>query len=94
MCQLAVCPAAAKCEDTAAEDPLLLYFTSGTTGDPKMAVHTHVSYPLGHVATGKCVDLKFNLQFNLKVRFSLSLSLSLSLSPSLPLPLPLFCNSP
>ena len=34
-------------------DPLILYFTSGTTGYPKMVVNTHASYPLGLVACGK-----------------------------------------
>ena len=34
-------------------DPLMLYFTSGTTGHPKMALNTHVSYPLAHIITGK-----------------------------------------
>jgi acyl-coenzyme A synthetase/AMP-(fatty) acid ligase len=34
-------------------DPLLIYFTSGTVGYPKMVLHTHASYPIGHVITGK-----------------------------------------
>ena len=33
-------------------DPLLLYFTSGTTGMPKMVRHNH-AYPLGHILTAK-----------------------------------------
>ncbi len=41
------------------QDPLLLYFTSGTTGMPKMVYHDHF-YPLGHIVTAKywqqCVD--------------------------------------
>ncbi|MFN0285134.1 MAG: AMP-binding protein [Kineosporiaceae bacterium] len=37
--------------DTAASDTLLLYFTSGTTATPKLVEHTHVSYPVGHLAT-------------------------------------------
>ncbi len=40
------------------DDPLLAFFTSGTTGYPKMAVHNH-KYPLGHFHTAKywhCVN--------------------------------------
>src|SRR5215470_7316639 len=33
---------------TKASDPLLLYFTSGTTAQPKLVEHTQVSYPVGH----------------------------------------------
>ncbi|HLQ09376.1 MAG TPA: AMP-binding protein [Steroidobacteraceae bacterium] len=36
---------------TRADDPLLLYFTSGTTARPKLVAHTHVSYPVGHLST-------------------------------------------
>ncbi|MFC7490830.1 MULTISPECIES: AMP-binding protein [unclassified Knoellia] len=36
---------------TAPTDPLLLYFTSGTTSRPKLVEHTQVSYPLGHLST-------------------------------------------
>jgi acetyl-CoA synthetase len=36
---------------TAPGDPLLLYFTSGTTSRPKLVQHTQVSYPLGHLST-------------------------------------------
>jgi acetyl-CoA synthetase len=37
--------------DTLATDPLLLYFTSGTTALPKMVLHSHQSYPVGHLST-------------------------------------------
>ena len=33
-------------------DIMLLYFTSGTTGEPKMVIHNFV-YPLGHIVTAK-----------------------------------------
>jgi acetyl-CoA synthetase len=37
--------------DTRAIDPMLLYFTSGTTSRPKLVEHTHQSYPAGHLIT-------------------------------------------
>ena len=44
---------------TRSEDNCIVYFTSGTTGFPKMALHTHASYPIGHLVTGKYwLDLK------------------------------------
>ena len=45
-------------ESPAGEDLLLMFFTSGTSGYPKIAVHNH-KYPLGHFHTAKywhCVD--------------------------------------
>lgn len=36
---------------TGSDDPLLLYFTSGTTSRPKLVEHTQVSYPVGHLTT-------------------------------------------
>jgi len=38
---------------TSSDDPCLVYFTSGTVGYPKMVLHTHASYPIGHTITGK-----------------------------------------
>ena len=38
--------------ETAATDPMLLYFTSGTTGYPKGVIHDF-SYPLAHIVTAK-----------------------------------------
>ncbi len=37
--------------ETAASDPMLLYFTSGTTAKPKLVLHSHLSYPVGHLST-------------------------------------------
>lgn len=37
---------------TKASDPLLMYFTSGTTGNPKAVIHDH-TYPLAHIITAK-----------------------------------------
>ncbi|MGA2121654.1 MAG: AMP-binding protein [Methanoregula sp.] len=37
---------------TRSTDPLVIFFTSGTTGEPKMVLHEH-SYPLGHIVTAR-----------------------------------------
>jgi len=37
--------------ETRADDPMLLYFTSGTTATPKLVLHSHQSYPVGHLST-------------------------------------------
>jgi acyl-coenzyme A synthetase/AMP-(fatty) acid ligase len=52
---------------TRGDEPMMIYFTSGTVGYPKMVLHTHVSYPIGHLVTGeywldlKSTDLHWNL---------------------------------
>ncbi|MDB5987902.1 MAG: AMP-dependent synthetase and ligase [Nevskia sp.] len=43
---------------TAADDPFVLYFTSGTTSKPKMVMHTHRSYPVGHLSTTYWLGLR------------------------------------
>ena len=45
-------------EPTRGSDPLLLYFTSGTTARPKLVMHTHVSYPVGHLSTMYWIGLR------------------------------------
>jgi acetyl-CoA synthetase len=43
---------------TMASDPLLLYFTSGTTAKPKLVLHSHQSYPVGHLSTMYWIGLQ------------------------------------
>lgn len=43
---------------TFSDDPLLLYFTSGTTSKPKLVLHSHRSYPVGHLSTMYWLGLK------------------------------------
>lgn len=52
--------------DTDADEDALCYFTSGTTGYPKMTMHTH-GYAQGHVTTGRYwLDLtKGDLHWNI-----------------------------
>lgn len=44
--------------ETQAHDPLLLYFTSGTTAQPKLVLHSHQSYPVGHLSTMYWIGLQ------------------------------------
>lgn len=44
--------------ETQAGDPLQLYFTSGTTTKPKLVLHSHASYPAGHLSTMYWLGLK------------------------------------
>ncbi|MBQ2682538.1 MAG: AMP-binding protein [Thermoguttaceae bacterium] len=56
---IAAAPAALERVDTRAEEPMIAYFTSGTTGYPKAVAHSHL-YPLTHIVTAKywqrCLD--------------------------------------
>lgn len=42
----------------APDDPMLVYFTSGTTSHPKLVEHTHRSYPVGHLSTMYFIGLQ------------------------------------
>jgi acetyl-CoA synthetase len=44
--------------ETRATDPMLLYFTSGTTSRPKLVEHNHQSYPVGHLITMYWIGLQ------------------------------------
>ena len=44
--------------ETLASDPLLLYFTSGTTAKPKLVLHSHQSYPVGSLSTMYWIGLR------------------------------------
>ena len=50
---VAATPAPPPVHDTAADDPMLIYFTSGTESYPKMVLHTHASYGIGHDVTAR-----------------------------------------
>ncbi|MGI4864485.1 MAG: acyl-CoA synthetase [Janthinobacterium lividum] len=54
----AALPAQAAAHPTRADDPLFLFFTSGTTGLPKVVTHTHFSYPVGHLSTAAWIGLQ------------------------------------
>src|SRR5450432_1999360 len=44
--------------ETLANDPMQLYFTSGTTSKPKLVMHSHTSYPVGHLSTMYWIGIK------------------------------------
>ncbi|MGH8280090.1 MAG: AMP-binding protein [Gammaproteobacteria bacterium] len=44
--------------ETRSDDPLIYYFTSGTTAQPKLVVQTHASYPMGHLTTMYWIGLR------------------------------------
>ncbi|XP_051552833.1 acyl-coenzyme A synthetase ACSM3, mitochondrial isoform X2 [Myxocyprinus asiaticus] len=41
------------CVDTKSEEPMTIFFTSGTTGSPKMTQHSHCSFGLGLTVNGR-----------------------------------------
>lgn len=51
-------PTTATAAKTKSDDLLFLFFTSGTTGLPKIVMHTHFSYPVGNLTTASWIGLK------------------------------------
>ncbi|XP_054698795.1 acyl-coenzyme A synthetase ACSM3, mitochondrial-like isoform X1 [Grus americana] len=49
----AVTSADHKCVKTRSQDPMLIYFTSGSTGSPKMVMQSHSSYGIGFAVSGR-----------------------------------------
>jgi len=57
--QIDDCSGTFRSEETfAPKDELLIYFTSGTTAKPKLVLHTHGSYPVGHLTTMYWIGVK------------------------------------
>ena len=48
----------AEAANTKPDDNLFLFFTSGTTGMPKIVCHTQLSYPIGNLTTAAWIGLK------------------------------------
>ena len=48
----------AEAEKTSSEDVILAFFTSGTTGLPKIVAHTATSYPIGHLSTAMLINVR------------------------------------
>lgn len=50
----------AEAAETLPDDTLFMFFTSGTTGLPKIVCHTQLSQPFGHLTTASWIGLKEN----------------------------------
>ena len=52
--------------DTRSDDALFYFFTSGTTGLPKIVTHTHFTLPFGHLTTSVWIGLRFgDIHYNI-----------------------------
>lgn len=51
---------------TRSDDALFYFFTSGTTGLPKIVTHTHFTLPFGHLTTSAWIGLRFgDIHYNI-----------------------------
>lgn len=51
---------------TRSDDTLFMFFTSGTTGMPKIVCHTHFSHPVGHLTTTSWTGLtQHDIHYNI-----------------------------
>ena len=50
----------AEAAKTKSDDTLFMFFTSGTTGMPKIVCHTHFTHPVGHLTTATWIGLTEN----------------------------------
>lgn len=48
----------AEAANTLSDDHLFYFFTSGTTGLPKIVVHTQFTYPFGHLSTASWIGMR------------------------------------
>ena len=59
-------PNTAEAAKTAPDDTLFMFFTSGTTGMPKIVCHTHQSQTIGHLTTTAWIGLrKDDIHYNI-----------------------------
>ncbi|MEY4133870.1 MAG: hypothetical protein RL386_220 [Bacteroidota bacterium] len=56
----------AEAAHTRADDALFYFFTSGTTGLPKIVTHTHFTLPFGHLTTSAWIGLRYgDIHYNI-----------------------------
>lgn len=60
------CEKEAEATKTKSDDALFYFFTSGTTGLPKIVTHTHFTLPIGHLTTSAWIGLRFgDIHYNI-----------------------------
>jgi acetyl-CoA synthetase len=60
------CEKVAEAANTRSDDALFYFFTSGTTGLPKIVTHTHFTLPIGHLTTSAWIGLRLgDIHYNI-----------------------------